>query len=144
MITDPLLTVKSILSNNWNSSNTENIKPRFFENKSIKEILSIEPVNDTLTFYKLASTQTTNSLGTASREWKDPVTIDIVTMKSREHLLLMVNEVDRIISAKIIIPDSNYDILDPDGTSQKDWSDTYKGIFRWTYDIILIKSNESR
>jgi hypothetical protein len=140
---DAVQSAKTLLSSNWNNGNTDLITPSFYENYSVKRVLDMN-MKSAITIYALPTTQKTNALGGTTRETRTPVTIDIITKVSRAHSIKLLKEVDRIVGLHLLNPDSNYDILDPDGTTWRDFSDAYKLIFRWVYDISLIKTNESR
>jgi len=142
-ITDPLNTVVSILSSNWTSANTDSITPKIDQIFDVKRYGGLTDVNSSILVYEQKAIPAVNGFGSTSRRRDQPVSVDIRTTISRAHFIKLHDEVERIFATKIINPDANFDILDPD-EGWIDLSDKRKRIWREVYDIKLIKLTETR
>jgi len=142
VVTDAAQAVTDLIKNNWTAINTSNITPTIDVIYNFGKRIDLGQ-GSMVGVYEVVTTQRADGLGTGTRQVLTRVTIDIRTAKSRSHSLELLSEVDRIMNTKIILPDSNYQILDVDQQWQ-DFSDRMKNLFRWTYDVIMEKKAEAR
>ncbi|OYT64185.1 hypothetical protein B6U67_00855 [Methanosarcinales archaeon ex4484_138] len=125
--------IKTILEDNWNSSNTANRTPFI---TPIEDYKRADLDNDGIFLYE--SSTTTRRLGVPQTTWeKDTVvSIDVRTIKDVDQLELMRDEIERILKAKWNAPCSNFHFisLDLKGTELTDKS---TGLWRFVYDVTL-------
>lgn len=141
MVLDPLNNVVTLLSNNWNSSNTNDRTPvidKIFNHKRI-DLAN----DDYVLVYSLTRRTKPNGIGSATKESEDVIIIDVRTVLTESHFRAMWDELVRILDNNIIDPDATYDILKPDG-EEKDLSDKSHNLWRMTKEIVLWRTNISR
>lgn len=131
----------SLLEDNWESGNTNDVTP------TIDEVFEHKRVdlrnNDFILLYEFAPHVTEpNSIGASRKKTLDSVSIDIRTMATRAHGIKLRDEVERIIDANIINPDSSYHLAVP--LNVKDLSDKNVGMWRWVWNMNLINLNLAR
>lgn len=141
-IKDPLLTIVSLLTDNWNSANTNSRTPTVDEIFDRPNVIDLRDTADFVLVYE-QRTKIIPFIGKSDRGIQQPVSIDIRTTFSRSHAVKMLGEVDRILNTKIVEPDANYDILIPDD-GWIDLSDKWKKMFRYVYDVTLWVTGETR
>lgn len=140
---DVLDTIKNILTDNWNSSNTDNITPVIGKVFDYKELDITN--NDYVLIYESGESHRPFAIGGQTFEQSNTVSIDIRTTYKgqntmdniRPHLIKMQDEVLRIIKAKLSNPDSNFQLLLP--TRKLDFSDKNIGIGRMVFDCNIKK-----
>lgn len=137
---DVLQTAKSILTNDWNSVNTDDILPIIGEIVHYK-MLDLAN-NDYVLLYIME--EPIDPFGIGAQEWAHlpTVSIDIRTTYKRTaipniraHLIKIKEEVIRIIKSKVANPDSDYQLAVP--RRLRDLSDKSIGIGRMVVDINL-------
>jgi len=135
-------TIETLLSNNWNNSNTDSVTPTIdkigdFRQKELdirnKDYVLIYEVNEAIAPF---------GLGGQTWEEAPTVSIDIRTTylateltSIRAHLIKMKDEVLRIIKANVSDPDANYKLLL--ATNRRDLSDKRTGMGRMVIDVQL-------
>lgn len=138
---DVLTTIVNILTNNWNSSNTDGITPiigKIFDYKRI-DLAS----NDYVLCYEVDETHEPFGLGGEKWATVNDVSIDIRTTykgsmnlsEARAHAIKMADEVKRILKSKIKNPDSNFQLLLL--ARKLDLSDKSVGMWRMVIDCRL-------
>lgn len=135
-VLDPLSTVKTLLSSNWDDSNTDNVTPQFFI--SSEQPLRIDYAIQTtaLIIYEVSNITTPNDIGANFKKKNfSRVSIDIRTRKSRSHARNCLSEVERIVGANTNSPGGSYAQIVEDETSLQDFSKP--GFFRYVFDIFL-------
>lgn len=100
------------------------------------------PIHSIL-IYSASAARNSAGIGKTSRRDNHRVSLDIRSMGKLSTAEEILKEVDRIVNSKIINPDSNFDILDPD-TGFQPLHNKAIGLYRWVMDITLIKTNEIR
>lgn len=128
---DVLLSVKTLLDNSWNDSNTANRTPTvssIFGNKRID--FRMRGQQDHILLYELSRVPSDNASGAISKKTVSVVAVDIRTMLSRVQLDLIRVEARRILNANQINPfsDGVFDISDI--TDDQDFSDLTRLYFR--------------
>lgn len=142
MIEDASQVMEDMLQDNWNNVNTDDVTPTISVIYTLNKRIDLAEAS-IIAVYESNTVQQANSIGKVSRRTQTRVSIDIRTMKSRSHGLKLLKEVDRIINNQIVLPTGGYDILNPD-FQWIDLSDKTKNLWRWVYDVELIKTNETR
>ena len=131
---DVLSSVKTIVTGNWTSANTNSITPDFWLSTEQPLRLDYSNVPTNVLFYLVSHTTSPNDLGASHRERTvDRVSIDIRSKESRAHLLNCYNECRRIFSGKVNNPDGSFAQWLSIGF--QDFSKS--GFFRYVYDIEL-------
>lgn len=144
MASDPLQIILDLLSNNWNSANTNSIKPEFSKITDIKRI-EYNLNQDWILVHRNFPLQEPAGIGVALKRTTQSFNVDIRVLGAgqEQHFLEVIEEVERILDSKIRIPDSNYQILDPDGQRQ-DLSDKSFAMWRLLMPVKLKNYNVSR
>lgn len=137
---DVLDNLKTILNDNWNSSNTDNMTP---EINIITDVKQIDAANgDHILLYEMI--EPIEPFGIGAQEWAHDrqVSIDIRTTYKRAsipdirpHLIKIKDEALRIIKSKVDNPDADHHLLVP--LRKKDLSDKSIGIGRMVIDVSL-------
>jgi len=141
MTVDPCSTIQSILDTYWTVTNTDGRKPVIYVSGDKKQLDFSR--QDAIKLYEpMGAEYSKNSLGKVTRRKKQTVTIDIFTSDSKSHYYKMETEVVRILNTKILVPDANFDILDPDGQVMK--VEFYPGHYHSALDVALEICNENR
>ena len=107
MITDPLSTITTLLSGNWNADNTDSVTPTFKNRFDGKRTDAAE--GDFILVYSTSTLPERNSIGATTRRRLENVSVDIRTMyggndfaSTRTHFIKLIKEVDRILGANIL------------------------------------------
>ncbi len=128
---DVLLSVKTLLDDSWNDSNTASRTPvvsSIFDNKRVD--FRMKGSQDHIFLYELSRVPSDNASGALSKQTVSVIAIDVRTMLSRVQLDLVRVEVRRILNANQIDPfsDGVFDISDI--TDDQDFSDQLRLYFR--------------
>ena len=145
-LTDSCATVQSVLSNAWDSSNTNSRTPEIVIYKNNPKKVNFQ-LSDKVAIYAGEHTIEPNGFGANSARVIENVYIIIMT-KHRDdtdgyastHALKMVNEVFRILSGSIINPDANYEIVNP-LLPYKDLCDGMDNMGKYEMRAQLLKTN---
>lgn len=133
--TDEIALVKGFLTDNWTPANTDSVTP------TISEIWEFKRVDvcsgDFVLLYQSGSSEIeTSSIGTLGKHQTWRVSIDIRTSEKaggRTHLIKLKNEVERIISNKIVTADSNFQFIEP--ISYMDFTNKMHDLYRMVLDV---------
>tara|TARA_R100001082_G_scaffold111219_1_gene94129 strand:- start:735 stop:1184 length:450 start_codon:yes stop_codon:yes gene_type:complete len=137
--TETIPLVKGLLDDGWNRGNTNNIKP------IIQDIAEIAPErgkrldlnkHDYVLIYETAHNEEAPELFYDFVTTRVNLTVDMRTIRSREHLYKMENEVRRVIHANRKGDATNYDRLL--FKVRTDLSDRTKRLWRFTFQIEVI------
>ncbi len=127
MPTDNLISSTiTLLSNNWNNSNTGSVTP------AIKNVSDVKRSGgDSLMVYYISEAVSDASSGASSKKKTKVIAIDCRSFTSYAQGLLIKEEVERILNANQVNPfsDQVYDISDV--TSTDDISERTRGLFRF-------------
>lgn len=131
MATDILSDLKTLLDASWTAGNTGNRTPIVTIIYNLKRAdFEISGSKDHIFIYSNTSDLKDNAAGGGSKERTRNITADVRTMFTRDQVILLVNEVERIIQANEVDPfsDGAYDIADV--TDENDLSDKFVKLFR--------------
>lgn len=144
MVADPLQTVLDLLSTNWLIANTDNTKPTFVKVTDKKRI-DFNTNKDFILAHRTRPRQDPAGVGVLAKNQFYPFDLDVRVFGSakEDHFYKIIDEIDRIMDANIILLDGNYDILNPDGQRQ-DKSDGLRKNWRMIISIQLEKYAKSR
>lgn len=144
---NPLDTVVTLLSTNYNEENTDNIKPVIsiiYEKPFDK---NPNPGEDFIFIYSELTSFLSAGLGNVSKvEVRETVKIDVRSRPSNasqnakindDHARKVLAEIYRILYSNLLNPDSNFTFIDPH-IDITDLSDGLKGIFRYVIKINLV------
>ena len=144
---DPQDMVKSILSDNWDSSNTDDLTPEFIiiEDFSSKRYnMGYQSVPNIFIYAKTGSKENANGIGSQAKRVTDPVSIDIRCPRTatinKEHFVKVIAEILRILEGKIKNPSADFDYIDPE-MDKINLSDKKSGIWRMVIDIKARRMN---
>ena len=133
VISDPVTSVKTLLSANWVAGNTDSTTPTFGESWELgKKNLQD---GDVIYLYEVSGTHEVGLVGKTLDRGTWSVSVDMSTPTSRSHLRNMYGEVLRILRAKEVDPNSSYQLLRP--VSRVDNTDKNKRWFRYVLDLEL-------
>lgn len=129
----------TLLTDNWNASNTNSVTPQIDDITNQKRISG-----DNVLVYESSNVLKANALGTSSRERRVVLTIAIYTYTSRTQLNLLKSEVERIFDANQTDPfsDGAYDINEI--IDEMPHSKDKRGLWRYDIKVELVNYNESR
>jgi len=140
-VVDELLTIKTILTDGWDSDNTDSITPTIDEIFDQKELDLAN--NDYVLLYSTPKIIKPFNIGGTTFEHTSPVSIDIRTTYQsatmgnvRAHAIKVRDEVERLLKANLSNPDGNFQLLIP--LRCVDLSDKRIGIGRFIFDCHLI------
>jgi hypothetical protein len=144
MAVDLLADVKTLLDNNWVSASTGSRTPTInsvFENKRVD--FSMGGSKDFIFLYEGNEVDNDAGAGGGAKHKVNPVFIDIRTMFSRNQVLLMRNEIERIIIANEKNPFASNPFFDiADITSFQDLSDKSINLWRFLLTLKLERFNK--
>lgn len=124
--------VATLLSDNWNISNTNSRTP------TIRVIYDLKRTNlwdaDYILTYAIAHSNRPNAFGNVSKKVVDRCRIDVRSKYSLAHLSLMATEVERIIDGKRKQPFGDYMDLQFEGEG-KNLSDRTTGFYHYVFDV---------
>lgn len=131
--------IKTLLSENWNASNTGNETPIIDLVVNQKRVdLGI---SSAILIYQIDRSEYEMAIGAGEKGIKEYVTIDIRTAKSRDHLLLLYAEVERIIDGNIKTT-TGWDFVRIQ--TVKDLSDKMRKLWRYVIDLEMWKIIKER
>lgn len=142
---DPVQVIVDLLTDNWNSDNTDGLTPSIFASHDVKRE-DARGDRSVIRCYQSAPHSTDFvGLGTADETTNDQISVDIFTMKDpggRAHSVKLHTEVKRILDAVIINPDSDYQHLKP--VRLTDLCNRSKRLYHWVWDVQLINIAKAR
>ena len=137
---DALSTVKTLLSNGWNSSNTDNITPEINIIYEQKQVSTLD--NDHVLIYEVDEKHDPDGIGGKDYEEGPQVSIDIRTSYKRAaiadirpHLVKIKDEIIRIVRVNVSRPDNDYCLIY--AIRKKDLSNKTIGMGRMIIDVQL-------
>ncbi len=127
MATDNLISsIVTLLSNNWTAANTGTVTP------ALKNISDVKRIGgDSVLIYFIAETVSDNASGAQAKKKVKTIALDCRSFKSYVQVLLIKEEVERILNANQVDPfgDQVYDISDVEDVD--DISERTRGLFRF-------------
>ena len=124
--------VATVLSDNWDISNTNSRLP------TIKAIYGLKRTNlwdaDYVLTYAVSHNNVPNAFGNASKKVVDRCRVDVRSKYSLAHLALMVAEVERIVDGKRKQPFGDYMDLQFVGEG-RNLSDRTTGFYHYVFDV---------
>ena len=139
---DPVQTIVDLLKTNWNTDNTDDLKPTMMRIDEGKRFDARGDDSVILCYAPAPQTIKIIGLGALREETRDRISIDIRTMKSRVHGTKLEAEVRRIINANAKSPSANYQYLEPQ--LSQDLCNASIMLYRWVVDIYLINFGVAR
>ncbi len=131
--------IKSLLSENWTASNADDETPVIDLVLNYKRVdLSIKSA---ILIYQDDRNEQEIGLGAGQKTAKEYITIDIRTAKSRDHLINLYKEVERIID-KNVKTTPNWDFIHIQHV--KDLSDKMRKLWRYIVDVEMWKIIQER
>lgn len=153
MVSDAPGAIKDLMKNNWSAANTDEKTPTFDVVYDRKEI-SVS-TRDWILTYNAGMTPAFNGIGSSNFKKFHAVTIDsrssyqpdkdktispLSTVTGHQHLMKLLEEIERIIKLKKNDPGGGFQVIRPNGVSA-DLSDRRKKLYRFTYSVMLIETN---
>lgn len=139
---DPIASVKTLLTSNWNKTlltsnppNTDSITPIIDAIYNYKRLDGNRNQSAIWIYSPSAQSSEFPGLGKTTEGTVDSISIDIRTFLSREHLVNLLDEVKRIMDGNIISPDSDYHTWVRKGVT--DLTDKNYGLFRYVVECEL-------
>jgi len=134
VISDPVTSVSTLLTNSWTASNTDNTTPTISDSWDLgKKNLNR---GDVIRLYEVAGTHTPNSFGSGLDKGSWRISIDISTKVSRSRLRKLYGEVLRLLRANKSSPFTDYQLVSP--TSRVDQTDKLNRWYRYVLDCEVI------
>ena len=126
--------IKTLLDNSWNLANTNNRTPSVTSIFEVKRIEISQSGEDIILLDELTRVIQDNGSGASSKQITTIITIDLRTY-SREQLILIRNEIERILNSNQVNPfsDNSYEISDI--TDERDLSDKFIKLFRYQINV---------
>jgi hypothetical protein len=141
---DPLQTVLTILSANWNATNTDSKTPSFIKITSLKRY-DYNLNQDVVIAQRSMPEVLPGGIGPANKNEFERFNLDVRTigLDQEQHWLNVQEEIKRILQSKKILPTSDYTILEFNG-SGPDLSDKTHHLWRRIMPVQLERYNVSR
>ncbi len=134
VISDPVTSVSTLLTSNWDASNTDSTTPTISDSWDLgKKDLSR---GDVIRLYEVAGTHSPNGFGTTLDKGAWRISIDISTKNSRSRLRKLYGEVVRLLRANKTSPFTDYQLVYP--TSRIDHTDKLNRWYRYVLDCEVI------
>ena len=143
MATESVALMQSILDTNWNRANTDQLKP------VIADITTLDPGrgkrfnlqrNDGVVLYETAHNEEQPELFYDFVHTRINITVDARTVRGRDHMMKMEDEIRRIIHSKRKGDGANFDRLLY--KTRTDLSDRTKQLHRFTFQIEIVIFSE--
>jgi len=123
--------VLTLLSSNWDSTNTDKETPVFKKVFDVKRFdLGVKAV---ILLYQVSDIPAPNGIGHTSDMEAQSISIDIRTMSTRAHSIKLRDEVKRIIKGKMTYPVTGFDECQIQRIT--DLSDKTIKLFRFVIDV---------
>lgn len=143
-ISDVASATETLLSDNWNKSNTDGVTPDIDTIYDVKRMNMMTGTTDTVYVYERDTIMRRMSIGKVDRRKTTAVTIDIRSKTTRAQVILMLAEVDRILKANILSPITGYDIINlGDDQVYQDLSDKRRNLWRFTLEVKMVAVAEA-
>ena len=137
-----LAKLKSLLDNLWISTNTNNRTPKIQDVFQVKRVDISQSASDLILLDELTRVVSDNGSGASSKQISTVLMIDLRSY-SRDQLILVRNEVERILNTNQVNPfsDNSYEISDI--TDERDLSDKFIKLFRYQINVKFQQLNFS-
>lgn len=145
-VIDPLQAIITLLSGNWIAANTDSVTPTFSKITDQKA-LDFHGNVDQVMIHRSRPDQEPAGVGASLKHKHFLIDIDIRVFADQygsiadgeTHWLKVIDEVDRILDSKIVLPNADFQILDPDEDTRQDLSDRTHQVFRYMITVRLSK-----
>ena len=143
MATESVALMQSILDTNWNRANTDQLKP------VIADITTLDPGrgkrfnlqrNDGIFLYETAHNEEQPELFYDFVHTRINISVDARTVRGRDHMMKMEDEIRRIIHSKRKGDGANFDRLLY--KTRTDLSDRTKQLHRFTFQVEIVIFSE--
>ena len=143
MATESVALMQSILDTNWNRANTDQLKP------VIADITTLDPGrgkrfnlqrNDGVFLYETAHNEEQPELFYDFVHTRINITVDARTVRGRDHMMKIEDEIRRIIHSKRKGDGANFDRLLY--KTRTDLSDRTKQLHRFTFQVEIVIFSE--
>lgn len=128
---DPEDDLKDLLNDNWDTDNTDGLKPVIDLIYNIKRSDFVTGKDYVLVFH-VDHTPRIMNINATHKETRDLISADVRTMQSRAHAIKVRDEVKRIAENNTKQPTGSFHLLEEVRTMPK--SDKSKGMWRWVID----------
>jgi len=130
--------IESALSSGWNSANTDSVTPQF---QTIYETFSADyGMHTTYVLFYTRNTQVTNAqAGSANHNEVENISVNIRTMKSRDHAVKCLKEAIRLLKANMKL--NNADGHYVRTSNWTDHSDKRRKIWEFTLECTVTRFN---
>ena len=143
---DALASIVTLLTDNWNDSNTGSNTPVIDKITSYKKI-DFNKNKDWVLIQRGQNTPSPAGVGASRKNVIHTISIDIRTSQpgsaGESHWQDVIAEVRRILGANIVNPDANFNEIIPD-VREQDLSDKTRDLWRIIIDIKLRELNKAR
>lgn len=140
---NPLDTMKTLLTDNWNTSNTDSITPVIAKKYEHPKNYQLKPNSDLIYVYANNTALSPSGIGLSTySDMAENIVIDVRvrpaqnSLTSDTHARKVLYEILRIVKGNINNPNSDFTIINQD-ISYTDTSNTVVGIFRYVFDLQL-------
>ena len=134
VISDPVSSVRTLLTSNWSSGNTDDTTPTISDSWDLgKKNLNR---GDVIRLYEVAGTHEPNAFGSGLDKGSWRISIDISTKSSRSRLRKLYGEVLRLLRANKTDPFTDYQMVYP--TSRVDQTDKLNRWYRYVLDCEVV------
>lgn len=148
-MSDQVETVRALIEDNWNASNSDSITPTVIK---VYDRISVDASDtDFVLVYQLNYASKNAAVGTAIKSTTDSVAVEVrcgsyprrtgTNATSRAHFIKVRDELERVIDSQVISV-SDYDFIELD--SGLDRSDKRKNLWVWTNTVRLVNLTKQR
>ena len=131
MVTDNIISsAVTLLDTNWNTSNTGGVKPNIANITELKRTSG-----DSVLLYSISEVPEDNAAGVGSKKKTKVIAMDCRSSTSFAQIILMKEEVERIMNANQVDPFSDLVYSISDITDIQDMSDRTRCLFRFKLDV---------
>lgn len=135
---DILLDINTLLTSNWTASNTGGVTPKIdviFDHKRIDLKPTAIDDGDFILTYINTQTQVPSGVNFSHKNVIEIVTVDLRSMVSRAHSILLRDEIKRIFDSKFKNPIT--DVHELETTNVLDLSDKTRSLWRFVFTVEL-------
>lgn len=137
--------ILTLLSDNWNSSNTNSLTPAFYKVTDLKDY-DFNENNYVILAQVPIPMQKPAGIGSVAKQKFSRVRYDLRALgkDNEDNFRLMIIEIERIIDNNMINSISGWQIISLDDQEQTELSDKTKGLWRIIIPVTLSNYNVSR
>lgn len=144
MANNPTEAIVDLLSDNWDDSNTEGIRPVIGAVTDYKRVdLGNYPGRTIILVHRSTEEPETAGIGSTHKNVTTDLNVDLRTFQSEGTFWKFKGEIVRILETKIKSPPTGYDILDPNVPGRQDLSNKSHGFYRILIPIRLYQYAEA-